>query len=62
MSPGTVGESSDRGIFVAAADEWVLVRKVRMDDRKRNAGDVLTPGQLLRAAAPAVVPADPLVG
>ena len=56
MSPGTVGESSDRGILVAAADEWVLVRKVRMDDRNRNAAEVLTPGQLLRAAAPAMIP------
>lgn len=56
MSPGTVGESTDRGTFVAAADEWVLVRKVRMDDRNRNAADVLTPGQFLCAAAPAMIP------
>jgi UDP-4-amino-4-deoxy-L-arabinose formyltransferase/UDP-glucuronic acid dehydrogenase (UDP-4-keto-hexauronic acid decarboxylating) len=55
MSPGTVGESSDRGIHVAASDEWVLVRKIRMNDRNRNAAEVLKPGQFLQASAPTMV-------
>lgn len=54
MSPGTVGESTDNGVHVAAADEWVLIRKVRVDDRNRNAVDVLSTGQILRAGVPAM--------
>ena len=54
MCPGTVGEATDRGVHVAASDEWVLVRKIRTEDRNRNAADVLSPGQILRAAIPAI--------
>lgn len=54
MPPGTVGEAGERGILVAAADEWVLVRKALVDQRRRNAAEVLLPGQFLRAAGPAV--------
>lgn len=53
MCPGTVGEMTDRGALVAASDEWVLVRKIHVEDRNRNAADVLAPGQILRAAVPA---------
>lgn len=55
MPPGTVGESTERGIRVAASDEWVLVRKVSVEGRNRNASEVLTTGHILRAAAPAMV-------
>jgi methionyl-tRNA formyltransferase len=43
-SPGTVGEVSSSGALVAAADEWVLVKKLKRGDSYLAAADVLTSG------------------
>jgi methionyl-tRNA formyltransferase len=43
-TPGTVGQVSGSGAFVAARDEWVLVKKVKRGDAYLVAADVLTPG------------------
>jgi methionyl-tRNA formyltransferase len=45
--PGTVGEERDRGIVVAAADEWVLVERVQQSGRAQPAAEVLRPGLAL---------------
>lgn len=46
-APGTVGERRERGIAVAAADEWVLVERVQESGRAQPAGEVLRPGLTL---------------
>jgi methionyl-tRNA formyltransferase len=45
--PGTVGEARERGIAVAAADEWVLVERVQQGGRAQPAAEVLRPGLML---------------
>lgn len=45
--PGTVGEARERGIPVAAADEWVLVERVLQGGRAQPAAEVLRPGLTL---------------
>ena len=45
--PGTVGEPRERGIPVAAADEWVLVERVLQGGRAQPAAEVLPPGLTL---------------
>jgi UDP-4-amino-4-deoxy-L-arabinose formyltransferase/UDP-glucuronic acid dehydrogenase (UDP-4-keto-hexauronic acid decarboxylating) len=48
--PGTVGSRSGGAVEIAAADEWVLVRRVRWEGEARDAAQVLRSGQ--RCAAP----------
>jgi methionyl-tRNA formyltransferase len=43
-APGVVGERSEGLVRVAAADQWVGVRRVRVDGRPADAATVLTPG------------------
>jgi methionyl-tRNA formyltransferase len=45
--PGTVGEARERGIHVAAADDWVLVERVLQGGRAQPAAEVLQPGLTL---------------
>jgi UDP-4-amino-4-deoxy-L-arabinose formyltransferase/UDP-glucuronic acid dehydrogenase (UDP-4-keto-hexauronic acid decarboxylating) len=47
VPPGTVGEARERGIAVAAADEWVLVERVQQSGRAQPAAEVLRPGLTL---------------
>ncbi len=42
--PGTVGATRDRGVLVAAADDWVLVERVRTAGTVSNADSVLASG------------------
>jgi methionyl-tRNA formyltransferase len=46
-SPGLVGEQSDDVVRVAAGDEWVALRRVRIDGRTLDAATVLTGGMRL---------------
>jgi methionyl-tRNA formyltransferase len=46
--PGTVSTDATGRIVVAAADEWVVVERVRFGDVYRPAGDVLKSGETLR--------------
>jgi UDP-4-amino-4-deoxy-L-arabinose formyltransferase/UDP-glucuronic acid dehydrogenase (UDP-4-keto-hexauronic acid decarboxylating) len=49
--PGTVGRADETGALVAAADEWVLVRRVaRPGEAPVGAADLLRPGMRLGAA------------
>ena len=41
--PGMVDQVSDSGAFVAAADEWVLVKKLKLEDKYFAAVDLLKP-------------------
>jgi methionyl-tRNA formyltransferase len=43
--PGTVGEASDEGVRVAAADEWILLQRVRHAGRSVDPSSLLTPGE-----------------
>lgn len=53
-SPGTVGAVTDRGVLVACADEWLLIRKVTIDGIPTDPRTRLQEGAVLRAAlAPA---------
>jgi methionyl-tRNA formyltransferase len=45
--PGTIGDAVDGGVTVAAAEEWVLVRRLRADGRYVAASSVLEPGSRL---------------
>ncbi|MGH8931352.1 MAG: methionyl-tRNA formyltransferase [Egibacteraceae bacterium] len=60
--PGTVGSAADRGLLVAAADEWVLVTRIHVGDRRmdpRAALAAVKPGTRLRGARdPAGFPLD----
>lgn len=48
-APGTVGGSDGSGVLVAAADEWVLVSRLRVDGRSVAPSAVLQPGNSLMA-------------
>jgi UDP-4-amino-4-deoxy-L-arabinose formyltransferase/UDP-glucuronic acid dehydrogenase (UDP-4-keto-hexauronic acid decarboxylating) len=41
---GTVAKDGERGVAVAAADEWVTVQRVAVDGRPQDAEAVLVPG------------------
>jgi methionyl-tRNA formyltransferase len=43
-APGTVGERTDEGVAVAAADEWVVVQRVRHGGKGADPGSLLPPG------------------
>jgi methionyl-tRNA formyltransferase len=43
-SPGTVGEVVGSGVKVACGDEWILVNKLKIEERYVNPADVLKPG------------------
>jgi methionyl-tRNA formyltransferase len=45
--PGTVGRTVDGAAMVATADEWILVHRLRVDEKYVPADDVLAPGQRL---------------
>jgi methionyl-tRNA formyltransferase len=45
--PGTVGAASATGVAVAAADEWVDLRRVSLNGEVADAADVLRAGQRL---------------
>jgi len=45
IEPGTVGEPTDAGILIAAADYWVEVRQVEVDSRRCKASEFFTPRQ-----------------
>lgn len=50
--PGTVGEAIARsGVRVASGDEWLLVERVLVAGRRREAAAVLRPGQRLESPA-----------
>src|SRR6266851_4733218 len=46
-APGTVGRSTDSGMLVATADEWIVLRKLKVGDEYVNAADVLSTGDRL---------------
>ncbi len=50
-SPGTVGNAAGDGMRVATADEWVVVRQLRIDGKDVPPGLALKPGDLLLAGA-----------
>ncbi|MGI9002306.1 MAG: methionyl-tRNA formyltransferase [Pseudonocardia sp.] len=52
-APGTVGDRDGGGVRVAAADEWVLVERVRDEQGTVPAADRLEPGLRLREPPPA---------
>jgi len=54
--PGTVGPAEDGGVPVAALDEWVLVRRVRVGGRSMSPAAALRPGD--RLALPPFDPVD----
>jgi methionyl-tRNA formyltransferase len=45
--PGIVGEIRGRGALVAAADEWVLIERARVETTTSPAGEILSPGMQL---------------
>jgi UDP-4-amino-4-deoxy-L-arabinose formyltransferase/UDP-glucuronic acid dehydrogenase (UDP-4-keto-hexauronic acid decarboxylating) len=45
--PGTVGEARDGAVEVAAGDEWIVLRRVRLDGAALDAAEVLAPGDHL---------------
>jgi methionyl-tRNA formyltransferase len=45
--PGTVGDIRGRGALVAAADEWVLIERARLEGTASPAGEILSPGMQL---------------
>jgi len=47
VAPGTVGRSADSGMLVATADEWVVVRKLKVGDKHVKAAEVLSTGNRL---------------
>jgi methionyl-tRNA formyltransferase len=46
-SPGTVGEVVGPGVKVACGDEWIVVNKLKVEERNVNSADVLKPGSRL---------------
>jgi methionyl-tRNA formyltransferase len=46
-APGIVGDEDDRGLLVAAADEWIRVERVLVDGKARPAGEILATGARL---------------
>jgi methionyl-tRNA formyltransferase len=49
--PGTIGKRSDSGMLVAAADEWVQVKKLKIGNQYVEATSVLKPGEVLGSPA-----------
>ena len=47
VAAGTVGRSTDSGMLVATADEWVVVRKLKVGDKHVKAAEVLSTGDRL---------------
>lgn len=45
--PGTVGDCSDSGVYVACQDEWILASKLRLGDQHLPAAEVLRSGDKL---------------
>jgi methionyl-tRNA formyltransferase len=43
-SPGTVGEVLGSGVKIACGDEWIVVNKLKVEERYVNSADVLKPG------------------
>ncbi len=57
--PGTVGSATGGGILVAAADEWVLVTRIHIGERRVEPAAALNPGTRLRGTrAPDGFPLD----
>jgi UDP-4-amino-4-deoxy-L-arabinose formyltransferase/UDP-glucuronic acid dehydrogenase (UDP-4-keto-hexauronic acid decarboxylating) len=52
--PGTVGPASEPGVLVAAGDEWVAVRRVRLGETLVDARSVMECGRRLTSDAPTV--------
>ena len=50
-APGTVGQLSDTGALVAAADEWGLVKKLKIGSQYFAATDVLKSGDRLETSS-----------
>jgi methionyl-tRNA formyltransferase len=48
--PGTIGETVEAGVKVATGDEWVLVRRLRVEGRYVSADSFLEPGGRLEEA------------
>jgi UDP-4-amino-4-deoxy-L-arabinose formyltransferase/UDP-glucuronic acid dehydrogenase (UDP-4-keto-hexauronic acid decarboxylating) len=48
--PGAVGEADERGVFVAAEDEWVRVERALAGERPQSAAEILRPGSRLTDA------------
>jgi len=46
-SPGTVGEVVGSGVKVACGDEWIVVNKLKVEERYANSAEVLKPGSRL---------------
>jgi len=44
---GTVGDSTNSGVYVACQDEWILATKLRVDNKYLPAGEFLKPGDHL---------------
>ncbi|MEQ3549106.1 formyltransferase family protein [Pseudonocardia nematodicida] len=55
--PGTVGTAGALGVPVAAADEWVLVRRLRVDGLRTTPATALRAGERLVVPAGAALPA-----
>ena len=47
VEPGTVTDKTDRGVMVATADEWILVKKIEFAGNYGSANDVLNTGDFL---------------
>ena len=45
--PGSVGQMVESGVQVACADEWIVVKKLKLDSRLVNAADLLKTGERL---------------
>lgn len=56
VTPGTVGETTAEGVLVAAMDEWIEVRRVKVDDQVVAARDVLSKNDLLEPLPAGFVP------
>jgi methionyl-tRNA formyltransferase len=50
-APGTVGKPSDTGSLVAGADEWVLVKKLKVGGKYLAATDILKSGDRLETSS-----------
>jgi len=46
-SPGTIGHRFDSGVQVACLDEWLLLERLKIDNKYLSASDVLKPGDHL---------------
>ena len=45
--PGTVGQHNRKEVEVACGDEWLLISKLRLNERYTNPVDILKPGERL---------------